>query len=51
MKPDIFHVLVVAALSYSLYKVLKDDIASSREEIQASVLGVSFLLATHKFMK
>ena len=48
MKKDIFHVLILCALSYSMYKVIKDDIASSREEIQACMLGTSFLLAVHK---
>ncbi|MGA9041623.1 MAG: hypothetical protein WB421_13910 [Terriglobales bacterium] len=48
MKPDIFHVLILCALSYSMYKVIKDDISSSREEIQASLLGVTFLLQLHR---
>jgi hypothetical protein len=48
MKSDIYHVLIVLALTYSLYKVVKDDISSSREEIQASLAGVQFILLTHK---
>ena len=48
MKPDVFHVLVVAALSYALYKVVKDDIGASRDEIQASLIAVTFILQMHK---
>ena len=48
MKTDFFHIFVLMALGYSMYRVAKDDIGSARLEIEASLAAVQFLLITHK---
>ena len=48
MQTDIYHVLTIAALGYSAYLVVKDDIKAHHMEIQACLAGVQFLLLAHK---